>query len=369
MIIVKQLRRLVKEKKNFLFMFVMLQLIITVGIFFLSGVVVNSANVINEDEFVTLRIGISFDYPGIRYGEIEESVIECVDKLPKIINEVSTVAFIPSETSMNGSIMCCSFFDVDNGKYVSSKYWTRHKRRVCEGRFLTTEDVTNKNKVAVVFDYDKEVLGPLVINGEEWDIVGMMYTYMPANATIAYVPISSMEDINVRSVVFSTNTVINDNQLKIITDTLDKTIKGKYKLNRNRGDVPDSKSLARTIIVASAFLLIIVIGTIIILYSYLIKENSYRLGVWKLLGCRHAVAAGLYTLEMSIITGASVLVGFIFFVVIKNVWLVDIYPYMVYFYNWKIYIGIVLGIFISINVSIYVFSLLNTRGKVRKLLA
>lgn len=368
MIIKKQLRRLFKERLNFVLMLMLMQTVVIFGIFFLSGVIVNSANVVNEDEYKTLWIQIEFTEPVI-YSELEETVLGWQDYLSDSIDDIGLVAYEESEDSDSGFITYTANAGIENGKYKLGKNNLRMEKRLEYGRMYTEDELNNGSNVAVVYMYDGESDKALSINGEDYEIIGKVYTTREGNDPLINIPIKNFENLSISTMDLNLNIVLTQEQVEHISSELDKVIRGKYEIHWEQGEIPDSKALAKTILVASAFILLIVLGTMSLLFSYLIRENSYRLGVWKLLGCRHYVAAGLYTLEMALLTAPSLIIGTVSFIIIKNKWLLKMYPYMKTFYTWKKYLGFDFAVFLIVVVTIFVLSFVTTRGKVRRLLA
>jgi hypothetical protein len=368
MIIKKQLRRLFKERLNFVLMLMLMQTVVIFGIFFLSGVIVNSANVVNEDEYKTLWIQIGFTEP-VTYSEIEKTVLGWQDYLLGSIDDIGLVAAEESEKSDSGFITYIANAGIENGKYTLGKNNLRLEKRLEYGRMYTEEELNKGSNVAVAYMYEGEGDESISINGEDYKIIGEVYTTLEGNFPIIYIPVKNFENITISSLDVNLNVVLTQEQVEHISSELDKVISGKYKIHWEQGEIPDSKALAKTILVASAFILLIVLGTMSLLFSYLIRENSYRLGVWKLLGCRHYAAAGLYTLEMALLTAPSLIIGTVSFIIIKNKWLLKMYPYMRTFYTWKKYLGFDLAVFFVVIITIFILSFVTTRGKVRRLLA
>lgn len=366
MILLKQLRGLFKEKMNFAIILITIQVVVMFSILFLAGVIVNNANTVNEEAYKTLSINIFFE-DEINFNQLEDTLKTMSTKMPRAIQEFVLYTSVPSAKMLDVSISVYSAASIKDGRWVSGPTHQRETRILSNGRIFTEEEINSNKPVAVTTNYDVNERGPLILDGQEFEIIGELYNRDVGD--IVSVPLKSLGEINIQSLSIDTSSILNDSQFKVITDELDKVAAGKYTYIRNLGKVPNAQSLARTIIGGSVFMLLTVIGTIILIFSYMIKKSSYRLGVWKLLGCGHIRAAAIYTLEMASVTLPSIIVGAIIFIILKEVYLVELYPYMETFYSCKIYFGLIMLVFVIIMLAVFIFSIINTRGKVRKLLA
>ena len=367
MIIVKQLRSFLVEKTKYVIMIFLMQMVLIIGVLFLSGVIVNNSKAVNEDVLRTLKIEIRFT-DKVEYDDVEPAVINCTKKYPNLINDVSVMKPVFEDNSDKGRKQLYGYALYKDGQYATSESTIRDQRRLEWGRTITEDDVINKRPVAVVYDYDKEINGELVINNIPYEIVGEIYTPDRYASGIVNLPITCFYDIDILSLTLSTNSIISQSQINYLTMELDKNVGGKYELIRDEGDIPDAKSIARIILLSSALILVIVISTIIMMYSYLLNESKYRLGVWKLLGCKHSRAAAYFTGVMAIFLFIASFVGIVVFIMTEKLVLEKIYYYMEDFYNWKIYLGLPALIYLFTLITVFLFSLWGTKGKVRKLL-
>ncbi len=370
MIVAKQLRRLWKEKKMFVLMLISMQVVAMFGFLFLSGVIMNSSYVLYEDEYTTLQLRVGLSEGNITYGRLEETVQDCIEHLPSTIDSIQlgTVIYAGTEDDKER-------YDLDahagyqNGKYRLDKNWKRDRNRLEYGRMYTEEELNRGDRVAVVLSNQPYTVGERVmLAGEEYEIIGVMAGGEDYGGTVFAIPLTCFRDMPIYGFSLNMKMIITEEQREFIENSLQKVIPGEFGIYSDTGHVPDSKTLARTIISAGVFLLAVILGTMMLLYEYLIDENSYRLGVWKLLGCGDRKASWLYTLEMAAVTLPSLLLGIGLFAVVKNRWLLDLYRYMGVFFSAKIYCLYFVSVFTVIMLLLYLFSRLSTRGKIRGLL-
>lgn len=364
--IIKQLRSFWLKKTKYVIMIFLMQMVLIIGVLFLSGVIVNNAKSINEDVWKTLMISLNFN-DKVRYDEIEPAIIKCVKKYPNLVNEISVSKILIDDGAAEEKyIQIISQSKLKNGKYYCGDSIVEDMRRLDWGRMYTEEEVINKKLVAVVYDYDVSGRKNIVIDNKTYDIIGEIYSPEKYGASVVKIPITCFYDIEISSISLSTNIIMSNSQINYLTKELDKIVAGKYDLMRDEGDIPDGQSIARTIILESTLILFVILSSIIMLYSYLLNESKYRLSVWKLIGCQNSKAALYFTGTMAIVLFLSTFLGIVIFIYSKKMILEKIYTYMEDFYNVNIYIGIPTVIYMITIICIYLFSLWKTRGRVRR---
>lgn len=365
MLVIKQLGSLIKNNKSFMIMLVVIQVVTMFSILFITGVIINSGYIANSSS-ETKSIEIRFKSE-INYDQIEKDMLQLSRDIPgRAFNMYllhDQIIDVTSDTHTD----IWGYTRISNRRYEECTQNRKIKYEIVDGRYFSEKELKSNNQVAIAYRYPKEC-NSITINGMEYSFVGKVANIPFSGYTVVDVPVTSFRNISVKCIIIETDIILDDNTCDSIRKVFDKNFAGQYVFNRTERYMPDIKSLYKTIGMVSSFLLLIVVAIMIRIYTYILKDNVYTMGVWKLLGSSHINMAINFTLQMVCVTLPSLFAGYFTFCLIKNIWFVRLYPYMNIYCTEKVCLEIMITVFMVIMISYFICSLVNTRGKIRRLI-
>ena len=132
----------------------------------------------------------------------------------------------------------------------------------------------------------------------------------------------------IRSVAFETNRILTSREKKTIKKILEKTTGGPVELIIQEDVTNEKKAVFNSILISGGLIIFSLVGTLIILFIYMLSKRRKRLAIWRLVGCSRVKTSITFMIELFIIAELSLLSGLVVFYVCRFVILDSVYKYM-----------------------------------------
>lgn len=322
------LKKLWQEERRFFLMIVLVQVFSVFGMLLITGVMINNYNVSREDKYSTLQISISFsDDAPVTYGEFEKAAkVLLSEHFDSAQAELQLTSVVLDERFEMGCLMVCSFASVNDGKYVIGTTLSEViEPQIIEGVNLTDDDLNSDEGKAIVYDYNFDSLS---LNDEEFEIIGERYVKKSDGLPVVIVPPGKMADMELSSCVISTDKLITNHQKNMLSNMFEETVPGRYSIVFPEESDADKEALSRAVTTACALIIISVMGTLAILYQYIMEKRMYFMAILQVAGCNKFKTFLILLGEMSILSIVSIGMGTVLFYIAQQWILTDVYKYM-----------------------------------------
>ena len=149
--------------------------------------------------------------------------------------------------------------------------------------------------------------------------VGERYIYLQPTAFL---------DEKVSSVSFGVKRILNSREKKKIISAFEKAIGDKVTMSYRYDDTEDKEAIFKAVFISGVMIVFALLGTLIIMYIYLLSKRRNRLAVWRLVGCNKNKTVLIILLELFIEAEFSLLLGVVSFRLCRFLFLDKAYKYM-----------------------------------------
>lgn len=323
------LKRLIKGERAIALLFLLVQLMSVITIFFSYGIINHFNTKVNEVE------GISLDYDlgrnvdkHMKKEEIERFYEEIIPVIKNKIDYISIIGYTDERVGMQVS------FGYENNEFVASSYLNSIEGNMVEGRMFSDEELNSDEKVAVV-GTDILVENNMVrIGEEEYEVVGI--TGVGPCSDVIFVPFNAMPD--------------NYNRIVNIGINLEKPLlESEYNAMskaaiRNMGDkvnVPEFDGIKNTsfirvyndLILVTVILIVVCALNYCIIYRYILEKRRRSFAISRICGCTRIKAIIIYMVELFLISLFTLLAGVIVYLKFLLPRAAEYFEYIEYYHN------------------------------------
>lgn len=367
-IIRRQIFDMIKNHKGTVVLLAVMQMLVIFCVLFVTGVFFNNYKMLNEDDYTTLYMYIDFtvgEY--VEFNEVEGVLTGVFENFSVPVKEVSCGDNRYDEE--DGSVLgICTFFSWEKGKYEYSSSLNKaftYQIQQGSGRLFNEEEMNQEDLLCVTRSFDEDVIE---IDGVTLNSLGKLYEITEDMGQLLLVTPPTMRNFNIDYATINIYHLITDEDYEYIENALNQVVPGRYSITWNKEKDGERDMMLRTVIMACSFIIIVMVGVMMSLYHNLISRNRYSIGIWRLLGCSHIKATLIYVLQITTIMIPSLICGALLFLVMKDKWLVKIYPYMNNLYSFGNVALIYFIISLIIMVAVSVVAYRKTDEKIRGLI-
>ena len=330
-VIISDLKQLIKKEKAFLVQLILIQAVSIFGILFASGAVINNYMVDRESPHGSLSFILNFGEHKITVSELSDTIDDLFSKKYKNLFNCVNVGFrVPNEEG--GMDYVGTFYKIKNGKYGVAFIDERMSKDIAWGRYFTDEDMNSDVPMAVTFNVSSDVF---VRNGIEYEIIGKRNqdsnnakSVIEVGERYIYLQPTAFLDEKVSSVSFGVKRILNSREKKKIISAFEKAIGDKVTMSYRYDDTEDKEAIFKAVFISGVMIVFALLGTLIIMYIYLLSKRRNRLAVWRLVGCNKNKTVLIILLELFIEAEFSLLLGVVSFRLCRFMFLDKAYKYM-----------------------------------------
>lgn len=339
------LKRLIKGERAIALLFLLVQLMSVITIFFSYGIINHFNTKVNEVEGISLKyhLGRQVDMH-MNKEEVERFYEEIIPVIKNKVDYISIIGYTDESVGVQVS------FGYEKNKLVVSPYLNSIAGNMVEGRMLSDEEINSDKNVAVV-GTDILVENNMVrIGAEEYKVIGV--TGVAPCSDVIFVPFKAMPD--------------NYNRIVNIGIYLEKPLlESEYNAmvkatRRNMGDkvkVPEFDGIKNTsfirvyndLIFVTVILIAVCALNYCIIYRYILEKRRRSFAIARICGCTRTKAIIIYMVELLLISFLTLLVGAITYLKFLLPKAVEYFEYIEYYHNTSNNIQIII---------IYILSLL-----------
>lgn len=367
MVLRRQITCLFRYEKVFALLLFCVPMLVVFCVLFVYGVINNNTYVLGEDEYTSLRFGVTITDETVTYADMEATVCELMEQEGYPIRELELTSYVPSEYSTQGVLLLYVVVDYEDGRYIFGDTLESIIRpQIVEGRLLTEEELNSDKKMAVIYDHIYE---QLIVEGESYEIVGERYVEkVTGELPVLIVPVDSFRERHVDSLNFCLTRILSNQEIRQIAEQFEKLAPGNVEIYCSGADDGELRMTFRTVAIISVLIVFISGIVLVMIYSYLLNKHRYRFGVWKVMGATPKQVFVVLIGEIALLGVTAILLGSGVFFLVKEAFLQELYPYMQLLYSAKTYwiVGIVSTVGL-LGPSAIVAGM-ESRKKVRRLL-
>ena len=330
-VIISDFKQLIKKEKGFLIQLILIQAVSLFGVLFVAGVVINNYNVDRETPYGTLAFSLDFGERSVKVSELEETFKSLFSKEKgNIINSISISSYEANEYGGLDSYL--TSFRIKDGKYVTASTSGDQEDELISGRFFSDPDYDSEENLAVTLNVDEDIY---VKNGVEYKIIGKMDTEMPGwqslietNYRNIYLQPKAMENEEISFLTIGIKRILRASEKKEIIKKFEKVVGGKVEMLYQDENTDEKRAIYKSIFISGTMIVFALLGTLIIMYIYLLSKRRNRLAVWRLVGCDKNKTVLIFLLELFIVAEFALLLGVVSFRLCRFFFLDNAYKYM-----------------------------------------
>ena len=369
----------IKAQKRFYILVLFIQAMCMLTICFVIGLLLNNEYLSLEADSSTLRFTVELtnEEDAMTAEEMEPMIEEMLEVLKHKYTEVLYSYMYIEETDDDIMMtIVCDWFTPENGKITKGVTYTDTVDvQVTVGDAFTDNDYAETNYKAIVTGSDPYAYGEtLSLFGTEYQIIGERHNLnidsgSVVNDVVICIPATSWENIPVTSFEIQLRCLMTEKNRDALYEILEKWYGDAERyVDDYTADNSDLEAAYRSVFVISAFMLIAAFGVMTMLYGYLFIYKKRKIAISSLCGCSRMRCIWDYTLENLLIGGISTAVGLGIFVLVKNLWLSQAYPYMDDIFTGKMIAACFFGMLALSLVQGFVLALINVKKNVMEML-
>ena len=330
-VIISDLKQLIKREKSFLVQLILIQAVSIFGILFASGAVINNYMADRESPYGSLSFSLSFGNHKVTINELSDTIDDLFSKKYKnLFNCVNVGLRVPNEAG--GMDYVTTFYKIKNGRYGVAFIDERMSKDIGWGRYFTDEDMNSDVPMAVTFNVDSDVY---VRNGTEYEIIGRRNqdsdnasSLIELNERYIYMQPAALLDEKVSSLNFGVKRILNSREKKKIINAFENAVGDKVTMSYRYNDTGDKEAIYKAVFISGVMIIFALLGTLVIMYIYLLSKRRNRLAVWRLVGCNKNKTLFFFLSELFIVAEFSLILGLISFRLCRFFFFDKTYKYM-----------------------------------------
>ncbi len=368
----------IKAQKRFYILVLFIQAVCMLTICFVIGLLLNNEYLSLEADSSTLRFTVELtnEEDAMTAEEMEPMIEEMLEVLKNKYTEVQYLyAYIEETDDGFFTTSICDWFTPEDGKITKGvTYSDTIDVQVTVGEKFTDEDYAETNLKAIVTGVGIYSCSETIsLFGIEYSIVGETHNSiidsLSGDSLVVYIPVTSWENIPVTSFEIQLRCLMTEKNRDALYEILEKWYGDAERyVDDYTADNSDLEAAYRSVFMISAFMLIAAFGVMTMLYGYLFIYKKRKIAISSLCGCSRMRCIWDYTLENLLIGGISTAVGLGIFVLVKNLWLSQAYPYMDDIFTGNMIAACFFGMLALSLVQGFVLALINVKKNVMEML-
>ncbi len=369
----------IKAQKRFYILVLFIQAVCMLTICFVIGLLLNNEYLSLEADSSTLRFTVELtnEEDAMTAEEMEPMIEEMLEVLKNKYTEVQYSYMYMEETDDDFMMtIVCDWFTPENGKIIKGvTYSDTIDAQITVGDTFTDEDYAGTNYKAIVTGSAPYAYGEtLSLLGMEYQIIGERHNSIidsdsEVSDVVICIPVTSWENIPVTSFEIQLRCLMTEKNRDALYEILEKWYGDAERyVDDYTADNSDLEAAYRSVFMISAFMLIAAFGVMTMLYGYLFIYKKRKIAISSLCGCSRMRCIWDYTLENLLIGGISTAVGLGIFVLVKNLWLSQAYPYMDDIFTGNMIAACFFGMLALSLVQGFVLALINVKKNVMEML-
>jgi hypothetical protein len=356
-IVFLNIRELWNKQRVFLIILILVQALSAFCLIFIVGVIINN-QLYSGMDYITDYFYISFE-ENVKYNEVEDTIKDIFDN---VLKSAAHSFRIHAEYK---SILIWTDASIENGRYVYGPFlYEMLDAQLESGRKPTEEELNSEDCVAVVLGISDNTLR---ICGEDYEIIGRRAAN-DGSVEQAFVGPRKLYKLSLRDLKIRLNRYLTQKEIDSITEKLDQVIAGRYRISDmgKADDEGDIRAVLRAVILSCILIAFVLAGTLTMLYQHIMDKRKYKLAVFRLTGCSAWACVKYFMAEMAVVSIPSLGIGLGVFYILQKLKLNKIYPYMELYLDYKMYVGLFVGMLVVLNILMLLPTLIRTLRPIKK---
>jgi hypothetical protein len=365
--ILKNIKGMFRHQKVFLCMILLTQILGSFAVCFSVGILYNNQYKQLEDAYSTMQLYVNFSNgeQAVSYEELEPCLIEIGNLFEQALQECSLSTY---ETIGNSESSIITAYGTWNGSSFlpSATIYDVFEKKIYEGRCLTETDYEEQAAVvcASFNQQDEEVL----LGNRLYSVVGR-WAPDDDNTIVILLPITAWPEIPVGSVEFQLLRIPSYQEYKKVGKILEAAIPGRYELSEYYGVDADMQAFYMSLSMVMVGILVVMIGTLWMLYSRIYDQRKRQITIFQLCGCKRGQQIAFCVGEALLLALPASVVGMVIFALMRKNFLDEIYLYLPLMFQPKVWLACFAGPLSLILAGIAVLAFVRSRKTLKEQLA